>query len=208
MIWGNKIRTIISPKLSTKYQIIRLAWALIPLFLRCVTDPTEKDIYSVQLDRAICPKVWLHTSNQRRLVWIISNKLYSSQAGHLPKSDRFHHTTILKVRYGRPNFSLSIGDRFSDAGTKFCLSSLTLSYIWVILSLCSSARTHTCTRTLTSKVIFCKTAGIPLESSLSLCCCTRIHTHTHVRVCANTCTHAQALSLCAVLTEIPVSPAF
>lgn len=143
-----------------------------------------------------------------RLVWIISNKLYSSQAGHLPKSDRFHHTTILKVRYGRPNFSLSIGDRFSDAGTKFCLSSLTLSYIWVILSLCSSARTHTCTRTLTNKVIFCKTAGIPLESSLSLCCCTRIHSHTHAHMCACVWTHVRTLkrSLCVQFSLKSLSP--
>lgn len=62
----------------------------------CVTDPTENDICSVcaAVQSHMSKGMTAHLSDQ--LVWISSNKLYSSQAGHLPESDRFHHTTILK----------------------------------------------------------------------------------------------------------------
>lgn len=139
MIWGNKIGTISSPKLSTKYQIISLAWAIIPL---CYWPKWKSYLLCTAGQSHMCKGLAAHLPG--RLVWIISNKLYSSQAGHLPENDRFHHSTILEREIWTPQFfSFSIGDRFSDAGTKFWLSSLTLSCVWVILFLCSSTHMHT-----------------------------------------------------------------
>lgn len=64
-IWPQVIHfePLVRPELFTECQIISSACALTPQILRSVSLTPLKMIFamSVQLDRAICPKVWLHT---------------------------------------------------------------------------------------------------------------------------------------------------